>query len=119
MRRPARAPAWEPRLWCGVAASPATEGTRVPMGGDAASRANPTSDELLRAVVESSVEFAIFAVDPSGKVLIWNKGAERLLGYSEAEMVGRDGDIIFSPEDRARHEPERERQVAAASGRAD
>src|SRR4051812_41790248 len=84
-----------------------------------ASQGDPTSDELLRAVVESALDFAIFAVDPNGKVLIWNKGAERLLGYSEAEMIGADGDIIFTAEDRARGEPERERRVATADGRAE
>jgi PAS domain S-box-containing protein len=80
---------------------------------------SPFSDELLRAIVESSIDFAIFAIDLSGKVIVWNTGAERLLGYTEAEIVGHDADIIFTAEDRARRVPEHERQTAAADGRAE
>jgi PAS domain S-box-containing protein len=81
--------------------------------------ARPTSDELFRHVVESSTGFAIFAVDPVGMVISWNVGAQRMMGYSEEEMLGHDGDVIFTPEDRAQGAPERERQIATATGRAE
>jgi len=79
----------------------------------------PTSDELLRLVVESATDFAIIAMDDGGKVTSWNIGAGRLLGYAEDEILGGDGDIVFTPEDRAAGAPERERLEAAARGRAE
>lgn len=78
----------------------------------------PGSDELLRVVIESATDFAIFSMDPSGLVTGWNTGAERLLGYSESEMLGRSADAIFTPEDRVAGKAEEERRVATAEGRA-
>ncbi len=79
----------------------------------------PNSDELLRLVVESATDFAIIAMDEHGRITTWNVGAERLLGFTEEEIIGRDGDIVFTPEDRARGAPERERSGARANGRAE
>ena len=64
-------------------------------------------------------QFAIFAMDPAGKVITWNIGAERLTGYTEQEIIGQDGDVIFTPEDRAAGVPDRERQTAKSTGRAE
>lgn len=80
---------------------------------------SPGSDELLRLAVESATDFAIFSMDPDGLVTGWNVGAERLLGYEEEEIVGRDGDVIFTPEDRAAGVPDAERAEALAQGRAE
>jgi PAS domain S-box-containing protein len=79
----------------------------------------PDTDELLRAVVESSTDFAVFAMDLNGAIISWNLGAERLVGYAEAEILGSDGRIIFTPEDRAAGVPEREQQTALGAGRAE
>jgi PAS domain S-box-containing protein len=79
----------------------------------------PSSDELLKLVIESASDFAIFTMDPSGVVTSWNSGAERLLGHSQQEMIGGIGDVIFTPEDRAAGAPEAERAKAAAEGRAE
>jgi two-component system CheB/CheR fusion protein len=49
---------------------------------------------------------------------VWNSGAERLLGYAEAEIIGHFADVIFTPEDRATHRPEIEREQALTEGRA-
>lgn len=73
--------------------------------------------ELFELVVESSNDFAIFTTDANGWVTSWNVGAERLFGYSEAEIVGSTGDVIFTLEDRQAGAPSVERQEAAASGR--
>src|SRR4051812_13890465 len=61
----------------------------------------------------------MFASDGSGNVISWNVGARRLLGYSEEEIVGRHGDVIFTPEDRADGAPERERSRALREGRSE
>jgi PAS domain S-box-containing protein len=73
--------------------------------------------DLFRHIVESAIDFAVFAVNASGDVAAWNIGAERLTGYSEQEILGRTGDVIFTSEDRAAGAPERERSTAARSGR--
>ena len=53
--------------------------------------------------------FDVSVQDASGKIVTWNEGAERLVCYSEPEIVGRSSDLIFTPEDRNWGAPERER----------
>jgi PAS domain S-box-containing protein len=79
----------------------------------------PGSDELLRIVMESATDFAIFSTDLSGLVTGWNTGAERMLGFTEAEMIGHSADVIFTPEDRIAGAAEEERRIATAEGRAE
>src|SRR5437764_6062848 len=79
----------------------------------------PEDGDLLRLIFESAADFAVFAQDTSGKVISWNIGAERLTGYSDREILGRDGDIIFTPEDREAGAPERERSGASLHGRSE
>jgi len=71
-----------------------------------------------RAILESAADYAILTTDPDGRVTSWNKGAENLLGWAEAEALGMDARLTFTPEDRARGEPEAEMAAAAAEGRA-
>jgi len=87
---------------------------------DRISRASGVEDaDLLRLIFESATDFAVFAQDNSGNVIRWNRGAERLLGYSETEILGRDGDVIFTAEDRAAGAPEQERNGASSKGRSE
>lgn len=51
----------------------------------------------LSQIVETSLE-AIYSVDPDGRVLTWNQGAELLYGYSASEMVGRSVARLAPPE---------------------
>ena len=78
-----------------------------------------SSDELLQAIIESSTDFAIFALDPDGKAITWNAGAARLFGYAAAEMIGQDSDVIFTSEDRAAGVPQAERSISQEQGRAE
>ena len=48
-----------------------------------------TDDALFRRLIESVHEYAIFLLDPSGHVLTWNPGAQRIKGYSAKEIIGR------------------------------
>ncbi|HXD43330.1 MAG TPA: CheR family methyltransferase [Ramlibacter sp.] len=77
-----------------------------------------SSQERLRMVVENATEFAIFSTDLEGRITIWNSGAQRLLGYAEAEMLGQPLDTIFTDEDRAAGGAGSEMQTALAEGRA-
>ncbi|WP_233259338.1 CheR family methyltransferase [Ramlibacter sp. WS9] len=76
------------------------------------------SEERLRLVVENATEYAIFSTDLKRCVTIWNSGAQRLLGYTEHEVMGRSADIIFTEEDRAQGAPDREGATAQEQGRA-
>ena len=77
------------------------------------------AEENLRLMVESVKDFAIFTVDPQGRIVSWNSGAEHLFGYAEPEILGqRARACIFTPEDRAAGVPEQEIATAAARGRA-
>lgn len=77
------------------------------------------SEERHRLILESVRDYAIITLDLDGLVSGWNKGAERVLGYHEAEIVGRPGDLIFAPEDLGDGLPARELAQASAEGRAE
>jgi PAS domain S-box-containing protein len=76
------------------------------------------SEERFRLVIESVRDYAIFQIDGDGKIVTWNSGAERLLGWSESEILGQSATTIFTPEDIARGEPEKELLQARMEGRA-
>jgi PAS domain S-box-containing protein len=76
------------------------------------------SEERLRTILESAKDYAIFTLDLDRRVSIWSAGAEEMFGYTEAEMLGKSGDILFVPEDRQRKAPAREAKTALSKGRA-
>ncbi|MDQ6705962.1 MAG: PAS domain S-box protein, partial [Acidobacteriota bacterium] len=76
------------------------------------------SEERFRLLVQGVKDYAIFMMDPRGRIVSWNVGAERVLGYSESEILGRDVAVIFTPEDREHGIPEREMGRAAKHGQA-
>jgi PAS domain-containing protein len=55
------------------------------------------SEEEARLVVEGAREYAIFLLSPDGKIMSWNLGAQRLKGYTAAEVLGRSMDILYTP----------------------
>jgi PAS domain S-box-containing protein len=75
------------------------------------------SEERYRMLVESVKDYAIFLVDTEGRVAHWNAGAERLYGYGEEEILGEDGSLLFTPEDRRRGTPQEELSRAQTEGR--
>jgi PAS domain S-box-containing protein len=79
----------------------------------------PQGEELFRLIAENARDFAIFAVGLDGRVASWNPGVEKLLGYAEDEWVGRNSCDIFTPEDNARGECQREMRAALEHGRAE
>jgi PAS domain S-box-containing protein len=76
-----------------------------------------TRKEGLRLIIESAKDYAIFTLDLDGHFQSWNAGAQRLLGYEEAEIIGQHEDIIFTPEDVDRGDPQAELEVALTQGR--
>ena len=89
-------------------------GTRAPSEGDAAWR-----ETLNRAILESSTDYAIVSLDLQGRVTSWNEGAARILGWREAEMIGRSAHSFFTPEDVAGGVPENEMGLTRSNGRAE
>jgi two-component system CheB/CheR fusion protein len=83
-----------------------------------AARALRESDERFRLVVESVRDYAIFQLDGQGRIVTWNAGAERLLGWTEREAIGKSATVIFTPEDVERGEYDREFAQARSEGRA-
>ena len=73
-------------------------------------------EENFRMIVASAVDFAIFTLDGDGRIQSWNSGAERILGYSEDEILGQHVGVIFTPEDNAAGRIEFEMQGAAYWG---
>ena len=76
------------------------------------------SEARNRQILDSVIDYAIIAVDLEGRVTRWNAGAEHILGWSEAEMLGQDIARFFTREDIAAGRPELERTLARASGHA-
>ncbi|KMO44232.1 histidine kinase [Methylobacterium tarhaniae] len=73
---------------------------------------------LHERILDSATDYAIVATDPAGCVTRWNTGAERILGWPEAEMLGRPIDAFFTLEDRAAGRPRTEMSLAAEHGSA-
>lgn len=70
-----------------------------------------------RLLVESVKEYAIFMLDPAGKVSSWNPGAERIKGYRSEEIIGQHFSVFYEPQDIEAGKPERLLQTALAEGR--
>ena len=75
------------------------------------------SEERLRLVVQSITDYGIFMLDPSGHIASWNEGAQRIEGYTEAEIIGKHFSIFYPPEDIAWDKPSWELRVATEMGR--
>ena len=69
-----------------------------------------------RQILDGATDYAIVALDLDGRVTGWNEGARRVLGWSEAEMLGESIDRLFTPEDRARDRGRLEMRDAGAGG---
>lgn len=79
----------------------------------------PGAEEMFRLMVESVKDYAVFATDRDGNVVSWNTGAENIFGYTEAEIVGLNGSVLFTPEDIEHAAPELELRTAEREGRAE
>jgi PAS domain S-box-containing protein len=76
------------------------------------------SEERYHKMVEEVEDYAILLLDPNGRIMNWNKGAEKIKGYKEAEIIGRNFRIFYRPEDQQRQVPEQLIQQARSTGKA-
>jgi two-component system CheB/CheR fusion protein len=77
------------------------------------------SEERFRLFVDSVRDYALFQMDLAGRITSWNSGAERLLGFSESEIIGQPAERVFTPEDVAHGEAARELETARTTGSAE
>ena len=75
------------------------------------------SEERFRLLVESVQEYAIFVLDPAGRVASWNAGAEAIKGYAADEILGQHVAVFYTPEDVALGKPQAQLEAAAREGR--
>ncbi|MEO5883275.1 MAG: PAS domain S-box protein [Caldimonas sp.] len=77
------------------------------------------SEEQFRLLLESVQDYAIFMLDPEGRILTWNSGAESIHGYSASEVVGRNFRLFFTAQDILEGKPESELNAARTRGHAE
>jgi two-component system cell cycle sensor histidine kinase/response regulator CckA len=75
------------------------------------------SEERFRLVVESLQDYAVFMMDPDGRVSTWNLGAERIGGWKQQEVVGELFGKFYLPQDQEQGLPALALKEAAAEGR--
>ena len=75
------------------------------------------SEERFRLLVEGVTEYAIFMLDPNGRISTWNSGAERIKGYTAADIIGQHFSIFYPEDARASGWPDHELHVAAEAGK--
>src|SRR6478609_3706979 len=75
------------------------------------------SEQRMRLLIDSIRDYAIFMLDENGKVSSWNSGAERIKGYTAAEIIGRHFSTFYPEEDVQAGKCDMELRVAAEVGR--
>lgn len=76
-----------------------------------------SEEERYRVLVEAIADYAIYMLDPAGRVTTWNPGARRFKGYEAEEILGQYFGRFYTEEDRAVGLPERALRTAALEGR--
>ncbi|MBI4750032.1 MAG: PAS domain S-box protein [Acidobacteria bacterium] len=76
----------------------------------------PQAADPFRLFIESVKGYAMFLLDPDGKVTNWNSGAEHLTGYRTEDVVGQPFSLLYAPEDVAAGKPHQVLQQTLASG---
>jgi PAS domain S-box-containing protein len=74
-------------------------------------------ESLFRLFVESVQDYAIFLLDRAGHIVSWNSGAERIKGHKAEEIIGKHFSCFYTAEDREKHKPDKQLEIATAEGR--
>ncbi|MDB5560038.1 MAG: hybrid sensor histidine kinase/response regulator, partial [Enterovirga sp.] len=75
------------------------------------------SEERFRLLVQGVHDYAIYMLDPEGRIANWNTGAQRFKGYTESEIIGEHFSRFYTDEDRATGLPKRALEIALREGR--
>lgn len=87
--------------------------------GEAVKASRISDREILNLLISQITDYAIFVLSTTGEVASWNPGAERIKGYSAADIIGTHFRAFYPPEDQASRKPEYELEVAAKVGRSE
>lgn len=84
----------------------------------------PIDDETARRIefdrfLDGVPDYAIYLLDPDGRVMTWNRGAKRLQGYDADEIMGKPHSLLFPEDTRERNVPEQNLRTAAETGRSE
>jgi PAS domain S-box-containing protein len=84
---------------------------------EAALRRLQESERSFELLVDSVTDYALYMLDPTGRVVSWNSGARRIKGYEAAEIIGKNFECFYSEQDRAAGIPATGLRTAAREGR--
>src|SRR2546429_9889596 len=84
-------------------------------GKEAAASGQTRSVDSVAWMVDCLKEFAIFTFDAAGRVTSWNTGAQRVMGYPPAAILGQPVARLYSPQDVANALPQRQLEQGAAA----
>lgn len=73
--------------------------------------------EELGLLIDGATNYAIYMLDKDGLVTIWNRGAERIKGWTEAEIVGQSSALFYPPDDVKNGKPQQDLDRASVLGR--
>jgi PAS domain S-box-containing protein len=76
------------------------------------------SEQRMHKMIAEVEDYAIILLDTEGNILNWNKGAEKIKGYKEADILGQNFRIFYLPQDRQDMLPEKLIEEASLNGRA-
>ncbi|NGX95297.1 MAG: PAS domain S-box protein [Candidatus Afipia apatlaquensis] len=76
-----------------------------------------TQDGRYRLLVEAVTDYAIYMLDPEGRITSWNAGAQRFKGYTHDEIIGRHFSQFYGEEDRMAGLPARALEISAREGK--
>ena len=78
----------------------------------------PGNDEKYHKMIGEIEDYAIILLDTNGIIQNWNKGAEKIKGYEEKEIIGKSFELFYLEEDRRNHLPEHLIRQARLNGKA-
>ncbi len=70
-------------------------------------------------LIEGVVDYAIFVLDTAGRVASWNSAAQKIMGYSAAEIIGKHFGMFYRPDERRAGDPNRALELAIQRGKYD
>ncbi|WP_416838380.1 PAS domain S-box protein [Haloferax sp. DFSO52] len=102
------------RIWWRVSST--TSADAPELARDEGTVSDVVREAQFQSLVGEVTEYAIFALDADGRVVTWNRGAERIKGYEAEEIIGEHFSVFYPPEERNENLPEQFLVDAAREG---